>query len=227
MNRNSFNLLVWSCSIPVLFFCFVSFFNLWVPGLSPLLFSLISSLISILSLARFYALEDVLSTEYNPGLLYNQISCEDTHTHKCAHMRMHTRYTRAHTTSTLKLFYILYMNTTTKATNIPPHAQTRECKMCTHTHTHGMTLPCHSSSGIKQLRVLHLCALCWHTTTAFRFCSAQTEELSVLFDQNKAFVLKYSYNPMAALGFAIARSFLHVSQILLYLSHNKTGRTHK
>ncbi len=199
---------IYSCD-PVLFlsfFCFVSLFYLWVPGLSPLLFSLISSLIYILSLAQFYALEDVLSTEYNPGLLYNQKILwghTHTHTHKCAHMRMHTRYIRAHTTSTLKLFYILYMSTTKKATNIPPHAQTRECKMHTQTqthtrtyththarthahahtrtHTHTHTHACHSSWGIKQLRVLHLCALRWHTT-AFRFCSAQTEELSVLFD---------------------------------------------
>ncbi len=210
---------MWSCSIPVLFFCFVSFFNLWVPGLSPLLFSLISSLISILSLARFYALEDVLSTEYNPGLLYNQISCEDTHTHTSVR-------TCVCTPDIHNIYFKMILYTVHEHNHKGnKHSSTRSNKRVQNVRTH--TLPCHSSSGIKQLRVLHLCALCWHTTTAFRFCSAQTEELSVLFDQNKAFVLKYSNNPMAALGFAIARSFLHVSQILLYLSHNKTGRTHK
>lgn len=111
------------------------------------------------------------------------------------------------------------MSTTTRANK---HSSTRSNKRVQNAHTHTHTLPCHSSSGIIQLRVLLLCALHWHTTTEFRLRSAQTEEQCFVRPKQgiRSEVFQHPLgNP--------TRFFLPVSQIALYLSLNVIGRTQK
>lgn len=168
--------------------CFVSFFYLWVPGFSPLRFSLISSLVFILSLAQFCALEDVLSTEYNPGLLYNQISCEHTHTH--THISVRTCVCRAETHVHIiysKNFNINEHNHKGKQTFL--HTLKQKSAKCTHTHSH-VILPQGSDSSES-----FTCVLCTDTRQQNLDYVQHRQRNSALFDQNKAFALKYSNIP--------------------------------
>ncbi len=167
---------IYSCD-PVLFlsfFCFVSLFYLWVPGLSPLLFSLISSLIYILSLAQFYALEDVLSTEYNPGLLCNQkILWGHTHTQVCAHAYAHQIYLCTHNIYFKIILYTVHehnhkgnkhsptrSNKSVQNAHTDKHTHTGTgTRTDTHTHTHTHVIPPEGSNSSESFT----CVLCADT----------------------------------------------------------------